>query len=1011
MPASVPTEPTLTELARTGFTSLDSSAERVGELARASGVATGLLLDAFAIAADPDDAVIAVLQLHERAPDAVSALLADGQAAARFVRVLGASRGLADFFLRHPDQLDVFAEPVVAIPDPDDVRSDLLAVVDGRGTGGPDQAETAWSALRVQYRRRLAELAIFDLTSVDPVAIVDLVAASLAELAGAALDAALDLARQAVSLPEGERAFGRFPAHEVEATRLAIIGMGKAGASELNYVSDVDVIFVADVADGSDLGADRAIEIATRLAMLTMKAISASSVEPDLWEVDPNLRPEGKDGALVRTLDSHVQYYDRWAKSWEFQALLKARPLAGDRALGARYVEAVAPKVWSSASRENFVESVQRMRERVTAHIPDDEIDIQVKLGPGGLRDIEFTVQLLQLVHGRTDASVHQAGTLPALAALADAGYVGRVEAAEFAHDYRVLRLLEHRLQLERLRRTHLMPRGDAELRVIGRASGLAPNATQLREVWQSTRQRVRGLHERLFYRPLLSAVAALPSSGLSLTSEQAEDRLAAIGFRDPRGALAHIGALTAGVSRRATIQRHLLPVMLGWFAEGADPDYGLLAFRRLSDKLGTTHWYLRLLRDSSEAGHRLTRILAGSRYAGELLERTPESVAWLEDDDDLRPRTLAVLSEETKAVVARHGTAEAAAKVLRTARRREVLRLAFAAILERITVEQLGQALSDVTENLVRGLVDAIRAEGAGEFADDGIEFAVIGMGRFGGAELGFGSDADVMYVFRPGRLEGEAAQQRAQKIVSELIRLGSDAHLPLDLDADLRPEGRNGVLARSLDAYRSYYERWSLTWEAQALLRARGVAGDSALIRDFEALADTVRYPAEIDESAVREVKRIKARVENERLPQGADPTRHLKLGRGSLSDVEWFVQLLQLEHASSVPALRTTSTLAALAEAVEAQLITPDDAALLRAAWVFASRARSALTLWLNKTTDVLPVDRIQLEGVARLLEYPPGSASMLEQDYLQITRRSRAVFERGFYGTVERHEPSI
>ena len=515
----------------------------------------------------------------------------------------------------------------------------------------------------------------------------------------------------------------------------------------------------------------------------------------------------------------------------------------------------------------------------------------------------------------------------------------------------------------------------------------------------------MRGLHERLFYRPLLSAVAALPASGLELTSEQAEARLAAIGFRDPKGALAHIGALTAGVSRRATIQRHLMPVLISWFADGADPDYGLLAFRRLSDTLGTTHWYLRLLRDSSDAALRLTRVLSGSRFAGELLERTPEAVAWLEDLDELRPRSLAALDDEKRAVIARHGTAEPAAKVFRAIRRREVLRLALSAILDVCTVEELGHGLSDVTESHLSALVTAIRGDGP-----DGIEFAVIGMGRFGGRELGIGSDADIVYVFRPVDAEPGAAQSRALRIVSDLVRLSEDARLPFELDADLRPEGRNGVIARSLDAYRAYYARWSLTWEAQALLRARGVAGDAGLIRDFIDLADTVRYPQEISERDIREVKRIKARVENERLPQGADPTRHLKLGRGSLSDVEWFVQLVQLEHGAEEPSLRTPSTLDALAAAVEHRHIAAGDARILRAAWVFASRARSALTLWLDRTTDVLPVERSQLEGVARIMGYPPGSATRLEDDYLQVTRRSRAVFERGFYGVEPKREPT-
>lgn len=999
----------LTALARAGFVGLSSVRAELDELAERSGLDPEVLLGALSAAADPDSALSSVLRLLRQAPEQARSALRTEETARRLFRVVGASEGLAEFFLRHPGQVDALARPVLALPDAAELRDDLLDAVGAVDGVAAEADEALWTALRVRYRRRLVQLASFDLEQVDPVSGFDAVAAALSDLASAALEASLAVARR-MTMGSGP---GRFPEEHVRAAPLAVIGMGKAGARELNYLSDVDVIFVTDGVESADLAPGRAVDIATRLAMLTMRGIHEAAIEPGLWEVDPNLRPEGKDGALVRTLDSHIAYYDRWAKGWEFQALLKARPLAGDHELGERYVAALAPKVWSSASRENFVEQVQRMRERVTDHIPDDEVHYQLKLGPGGLRDVEFTVQLLQLVHGQTDDRVRQRDTLSALAALAAQGYVGREEAATFSHDYRSLRLMEHRLQLRRLTRTHLMPRDEADIRILARATGLAPSADQLLTTWNEIKHRVRGLHERLFYRPLLSAVAATPAEdarlagGAGLTSQQAEARLAAIGFRDPRGALAHIAALTSGVSRRATIQRHLLPVMLQWFADGPDPDYGLLTFRRLSEELGSTHWYLRMLRDSTGAAQSLTRVLSGSRFAGELLGSIPESVAWLESEDELRPRSAGLLAEETAAILARHDSVDSAAAALRAIRRREILRLAVAGILGFVTIEELAHGLTVVTENAIAGVLQAIRSARGDE---DDLEFAVIGMGRFGGRELGFGSDADVMYVFRPLAADQEAANRSALAIVAELNRLTEDNRLPLDLDIGLRPEGKNGPPARSLESYRAYYRRWSLTWEAQALLRARGVAGSPRLLADFEELADEVRYPAAIGEQEVREVKRIKARVENERLPQGADPSRHLKLGRGSLSDVEWFVQLIQLEHAAAVPDLRTTSTLDALAAAAEHGFVSEEDAARLRDAWVFASRTRSAMTLWTNKTADVLPSDRVALDGVARLMEYPPGSASRLEEDYLAVTRRARQVFERQFYGVPQRPAPT-
>jgi len=321
--------------------------------------------------------------------------------------------------------------------------------------------------------------------------------------------------------------------------------------------------------------------------------------------------------------------------------------------------------------------------------------------------------------------------------------------------------------------------------------------------------------------------------------------------------------------------------------------------------------------------------------------------------------------------------------------------------VLGATTLEQVSEALTSITDVTLRATLRAVQREVVPD-EDVSLDFSIIGMGRYGGAELGFGSDADVLFIYRPENVEPHRAEAHAIKIVAELRRVSEDFRLPLELDADLRPEGRKGPIVRSLDAYAEYYRRWSGSWEAQALLRARGVAGSHKLIDAFTQLADDVRYAAEPDANAVREIKRIKARVETERLPQRADPTRHLKLGPGGLSDVEWLVQLLQLQHAHRVPALQTTSTLGALQAAVDADLIGEDDAALLRAAWLLAGRLRSANTLLSGQTSDLLPTDRRQLDGIGRILEYPPHSATQLEQDWLGTARRARKVFDRLFYG---------
>ena len=996
-------------LTRLGFTdaerSIDVLADRdlfalLGPFAESAP-----LLAALGAVAAPDDALAALSRLATavigtpHADVLTRAALAAGEPRDRLLAVLGASTALADHLCRHPEDLAALAEPSPIGADARTVRGELLAAV------GADAAATApvatvtgadgIDAMRRAYRRRLLRVAAVDLDSDEPLSLLPAVGAALADLAAAALESGLALARA----DQVDHGLG---------VRMAVLGMGKCGGRELNYVSDVDVIYVAEPADGVEEQA--ALACATRLATGMARACSATSGEPALWPVDAALRPEGKSGPLVRTVASHVSYYERWAKTWEFQALLKARVVAGDHAVGAAYLDALSPMVWTAVERENFVEDSQAMRRRVEEHVPAAEAGRQLKLGVGGLRDVEFTVQLLQLVHGRSDESIRSPNTLTALAALAAGGYVGRDHAGRLAVCYRLLRVLEHRIQLHRLLRTHLMPTTEPELRRLARSSGLRPGTAQeVTERWRTVRRDVRHLHEELFYRPLLPATASLSREEVALAPEAARARLAAIGYRDPAGSMRHIVALTEGVSRRAAIQRQLLPVLLGWFAEGTDPDAGLLAFRRLSDELGATHWYLKLLRDSGVAARRLAQLLSTSRYVADALARSTESVTWLDDDDELVPRDRARLDVEADALLTRRDDAVLAATVLRALRRRETARTAVAEVLGTSTVTAASGSLTAAAEVLLAGGLRIAEYEARHGVHGTLTRMSVVAMGRLGGRELGYGSDADVLFVHEPLPGVDEAVAQAQAVAIAARVRslLGDVGSEPsLEVDADLRPEGRNGPLVRTLASYGEYYQRWSAPWESQALLRARPVAGDAGLGARFVALVDPLRYPAGGAEAhVVREVRRLKARMEAERLPRGVDPSRHLKLGRGGLSDVEWTAQLLQLQHGFEVEGLRTTSTLGALAAARDAGLLDEADEETLREAWVLASRLRDALVLWTGRVggagADVLPHDRIALAGLARLVGLPPGSAGELEEAYLRSGRRARAVVERVFY----------
>ncbi|MEO7125964.1 MAG: bifunctional [glutamine synthetase] adenylyltransferase/[glutamine synthetase]-adenylyl-L-tyrosine phosphorylase [Nakamurella sp.] len=970
----------------------------------------------------------------------------------RLLALFGASETLGEHVVTHPDAwlrlvgYESFAE----LTAPERCASLMRAVVlDADGRALPYAQAVA--CLRIEYRSQLAVIAAADVAGIldsaaDGPTVQD-VGQALSALADALLESALTLATVA---------------HPGQ-VRFAVIAMGKCGARELNYLSDVDVMFVVSeetevmATGGSEPAASGSAGSSDGSASAAHAAISAHAVGPETiriataratemmricgqiaWEVDAALRPEGKAGPLVRTLIGYDVYYQKWAKTWEFQALLKARAAAGDRELGHAFLTLVEPQVWSAADRDDFVADVQSMRRRVRDSVPVTDRDTELKLGSGGLRDVEFAVQLMQLVHGRADESLRTPGTLAALGALTAGGYVGREDGAELADAYAFERRIEHLAQLQHLRRTHSVPASRDGRVWLARAAGLAKGGVKDAEAELASdlarhEATIRRLHEKLFYRPLLAAVAAVPTEELRLTEKAAAARLAALGFAAPGPALRHIAALTGGLSRRAAIQRTLLPVLLGTFADSPDPDRGLLGYRTVSDALAETPWYLRLLRDEGLVAQRLARLLGTSRLVADLIERAPEVLRLLARTADLvGPDPVARAAEVAGVLAARADrarTAEVAAASARSARRHDMLRLACADLLgiaDSVTIMHGLTSIADAT--VLAALAAAHRRVSAdrltvgavavpGVAASDGQNGAdsvlaatvsVIAMGRFGGCEMGYSSDADVLFVAAPTHPDADPTAVSADATaIAELATrlLGKPSPDPaLLIDADLRPEGRGGPLVRTISSYIDYWRRNVQPWQRQALLRARAIDPEDSVARDFIAAIEPVRYPTEgLSAQDAREIKRIKARVDNERMPRGADRTLHTKLGRGGLADVEWTVQLIQLQHAGALPELRVTGTRAALRAAVNAGLVDAASASALTDGWSAATRARNAIMLVTGKPGDEIPPHGKILAGIARACGYPatvePGA---FIDDYRRATRHARRAVDALFDG---------
>jgi glutamate-ammonia-ligase adenylyltransferase len=875
--------------------------------------------------ASPALVAVSLQQLTEDRPSLPEQLDDDPGLVEALVAVLAASRSLAQVCRTDPTALDVLADL--------DRRPPRVA--------GDGEDLVRWQ------RRELLRIAARDLTGRD----------GLEEVGGALARMGDDVwagAWEAAGVGEGR----------------AVIAMGKYGGGELNYASDVDVLFVGD---GDVRGP---LDLARRC-----------------FRVDADLRPEGRNGPLVRSLDAYLAYWERWASTWEFQSLLKVRPAAGDGDLGAAFAEAAGLAVWSRPFGADELREVRAMKARAEGEVHKRGLgDRELKRGRGGIRDIEFAVQLLQLVHGRADPSLRSPNTLIALGVLASAGYVDHDDAAALAAAYRFLRAVEHRLQLWDEAQVHAIPTGGEGLERLARTCGFRGTADQdavAQFLDELHRQQavVRSIHERLFFRPLLEAFStvALMQNGLSVA---AAERLAAFGFTDAQRTRQALLELTRGLTRTSRLMQQTLPLLLGWLSESPDPDAGLLGLRTLATKHHQAEALVRMFRDAPDGGRRLCQLLGSSRMVGVGLEHHPELVADLADPNLPEPVTAAGLREAKRR---RLGWRPAATRTATLRRLQEEQRLAIAVrdLLGRDDVDVVGASLTAVAEVVLNEALQIVL-----DTTGISVPLAVLAMGRFGGAELSYASDLDVMVV-HDGHDDHEAAL--AERVASDLRRL-LNGPTPTEglhpTDFDLRPEGKQGPLARSLAGFEQYYERWAQTWERQALLRGRFAVGDEEVGDRFAAVARDF-LARDLTEQDEREIRRLKARMERERIPPGDDADFHLKLGRGGLSDVEWTVQLLQLRHHI----LGLPGTLSALDALERAGYVTTADARALREAYIYCERTRNRLYLVRGTPGDALPVRPDQLGPLARSLG---TTGPALRDEYRRVTRRCRAVAERVFYG---------
>jgi glutamate-ammonia-ligase adenylyltransferase len=927
-------------------------------------------------------------------------------------RLGGASQFLADALRRRPNSLAWLLEPrTMRVWLADDLAADLaqsLQAFTGR--------EARANALRRFKYRHVLRIGARDLLGDADLSVTTDELARLADvcLAEAVRMAEAD-ARARVGMPRDA---------EGRETGLAVIGMGKLGGEELNYSSDIDLMFVYG-GDGETTGGPDGVvpngEYFARVCRDVVSIIESITEEGYVFRVDLRLRPEGRVGAVAHSLAAYEAYHRERAELWERQALLKARVAAGDPKVGARFMDWARDVVYRPGLDERIVPAIRAMKAQIDRELGrrGESRERNVKLGRGGIREVEFIVQALQLLYGGDDAWLRERNSLKALFRLTERGYLAPDLGRALSHALVHLRTVEHRLQLVHEFQTHTLPENAAEVGRLARRLGIdAPPAAAARIFRARHRAMTTAVHRAFtgFFserpaprrkRVRLPSLLALRATGFA-DPERARQNLRLI--LEGRPLVPYAGALGAAIER-------LLPALLDAVWKSPDPDEALNQFERFLSAAGPRAGYIELLADSPRLLDGLVRLCAGGDLLTQLLISQPELLASLADPAALeRPRTRAGLGAALAPVFAPGLTGAERRDRLRRLKQAEELTIVWRYLLGATAIEGYSREMTRLAEaTLLAGWLLALDAQAQRHGvprADDGrfVPAVVVGVGKLGGRELTTGSDLDIFVVFDStgageGRTDGaqpvdvhtfySGAVERLAGALGDITQAG----VAFAVDLRLRPGSKGSGFAASVDALERYYEEHGDLWERQTLTRARLVLGDRRLARRVRATLRRLVYGAPLPESALKEIKEVRTRMEVE-LGKETPGRRHVKLGRGGLVDVEFLAQALQLVHGARHPDVRRPSTIPALAALARVGALAPATAAALAEHYRFLRRVSAALRLLGARPTDTLELAGPMPTRGASALGLPSRDAFLAA--YRERTEAVRAAYDDVFRG---------
>ncbi len=987
------------------------------------------LLSHLSVSADPDTA----LNNFERfsgglsdIPSFLSLCRSNPGLLASLVTVFGASRFLSAFLFVTADRmLPALADPAFLTSTPGKER---LAERLNDAVGSDAGDKNFFQALRIFRKQELLRIGLRDLLNrADVRETVE----DLSDLAEVCLQKACEWAEASV-----RSRYGRpmIEGHEggPRPAAFAVIAMGKLGGRELNFSSDVDLMYVY-TADGETEGTAGHGGIVNRtsnhqyfikLAEKLSAAIGEKTEDGFVFRVDLRLRPEGQRGPLAQSLGGYEVYYESWGQTWERSALIKARPVAGDEALGREFMERITPLVFRKYLDFSAIAEIRDMKQRINKDVElKGGAHRDVKLGYGGIREIEFVVQALQLIYAGRDRSLRERSTLKALHMLSQKGLITYQEHAALAGAYAFLRTVEHRIQITDDLQTQTMPSGERELRSLARSTGYLERGREselLLRDYNAHSAAVRAIYDDLFaFTGEQDRGPAGDDSHLIFDPQTPEPEATALlrkhGFIEPEKAYRNVLLLREGTAfvhqtpRSRKLFHEIFPALFHEIAASPDPDMALNHLESFLSAQGSWEAFQSLVRIEPSAVRVLVTIFASSEYFSRMLAgRRALLENLVESRKAYGTGTSAVFARELADVLSRAPGVPEKLDALRRFKHQEEIRLGMADLASGVSQRSVSRDLSKLAEVCVDAALHLALSEVGRRYHDAAFPsgLAVIGAGKLGGRELTYGSDLDILFVYSEKQAQTPAEissfeffSKTAEKTIAYLSSLTREG-FAFRVDTRLRPTGSKGPLVQSIDAFKSYYSGQAETWELQALLRARPVAGDRSVGEEFcEAIQPLVFRAADRDPLAA-DIRNMRRRMEEE-IGRKSDAYYNIKQGEGGIVDIDFLVQYLQLLYGKRHPRIRVPGTHDALRAVGREGLMDPEDHQFLLGAYLFLRRLESRMRIVSNQASTELSRNPQQLRQLARRMGYDDQDVSAGEQlinEYERLSRRVRALFDR-------------